>query len=435
MNQTSKLPKETAEQPLLMGPRPPDVHISFVRKQHQFPESSLDLDALKVVRRLRRFGHETYLVGGCIRDLLLGAVPKDFDVVTSAKPAEIKALFRNCRLIGRRFRLAHLHFKEHKIIEVATFRREPLDSDDLSSRHAAGNLFGTAADDAVRRDFTVNALMYDVEKGEILDWVGGLADIDDGIIRAIGHPERRLPEDPVRIIRAIKFAAKLNLNIDPVLAEEMCQSAPLMAECSKARLLEELFKILRSGFAATCMRQLQSTGAMKYLLPDFQASLEQVSYTSWTLLEKADALVRDGFNASDAFLLAVFLYPALEELIWEANDVAKAVSAALKPIAQPLQFTKKNMATVRNAYISQRRMVKGPRNKRTRRLVERDFIGEALDLLEITERAPTSIIESWRKLLMRQINQRKNVGVRPRSRRRRPPVRKTRTPRTVDNSQ
>ncbi|MBN2716406.1 MAG: polynucleotide adenylyltransferase PcnB [Deltaproteobacteria bacterium] len=412
----------------LKGPCPSDVTVRFVRKPHPFDESVLDADALKVVRRLKRFGYETYLVGGCVRDLLLGAQPKDFDVVTSAKPAEIKALFRNCRLIGRRFRLAHLHFRENKIIEVATFRREPTEADDLSSRHAAQNLFGSAADDAGRRDFTVNALMYDVASGDILDWTGGLDDIDRRLIRAIGSPTRRLPEDPVRIIRAVKFASKLGLNIDADLYAEMISDSALITECSQARLLEELFKILRSGHAADCLKQLQDMGALAHILPGFCGAWAQLEAPSWGWLEKVDEMVQDGRQVTDAFLLAVFLYPVMEEMVWDTNDVARAVAAALKPVIQPLQFTKKHLATVRNVYVSQRRMIKGPKNKRTRRLAEREFAREAADLLEVTAQAPPAVLGQWRKLIERQPRQPQAAPARPRARRRRPPVRRTRTP-------
>ena len=433
MNQASDSSMTNDAGTLLKGPRPSDVNVQFVRKTFQFAEESLDMDALKVVRRLRRFGYETYLVGGCVRDLLLGAQPKDFDVVTSARPAEIRALFRNCRLIGRRFRLAHLHFREHKIIEVATFRREATEADDLSSRHAAQNLFGTAADDAVRRDFTVNALMYDVEEGQILDWTGGLEDINNRLIRAIGSPARRLPEDPVRIIRAVKFASKLGLEIEPDLQDKMRAFAPLLMDCSKARLLEELFKILRSGHGASCMQELHAIGALAHILPGYCTAFEQLeTAASWHWLQKADDVVSSGQNVSDAFLLSVFLYPVMEDIVWETTDVARAVAAALKPVVLPLQFTKKHLATVRNAYISQRRMVKGPKNKRARRLAERDFAPEALALLELTGKVPPAVVGQWRKIVDRHSSSRssqKNVPA-AKSRRRRPPVRRTRTPKT-----
>ncbi|MBN2343817.1 MAG: polynucleotide adenylyltransferase PcnB [Deltaproteobacteria bacterium] len=419
----------------LLGPCPSDVRIVPERRLYSFDPELLDIDALKVVRRLKRFGYQAYLVGGCVRDLLLGAQPKDFDVVTSARPAEIKQLFRNCRLIGRRFRLAHLHFKNQKIIEVATFRREPTAEDDLSSRHAAQNLFGNEVDDAIRRDFTVNALMYDVEAKEILDWVGGLADVESRTIRAIGEPQRRLPEDPVRILRAVKFAKKLDLRIESELYAEMSRFSPLIAECSKARLLEEMFKVLRSGYGATCLAMLHDIGALAHILPGLDTSIQENGNASFALLEQADIWNRNHRNVSDALLLGALLYPALETCIWEAQDVSKALSAAFKPLVHPLQFTKKNMATVRYACVVQRRMLRGPRNRRVKKLVDRDYALEAVDLLELSGKAPAPVVEQWRQLIASRMTQKKPAPGKPRARRRRPPVKRTRTLKTSDGVQ
>src|SRR5215471_4549243 len=176
----------------------------------------IDPDADRVVRRLSRAGHKAYLVGGCVRDLLLGRRPKDFDVATSATPNEIKAQFRNCRIIGRRFRLAHVFFGE-KIIETSTFRANPREDDDDNGELLIrrDNVFGTELEDARRRDFTINGLFYDVEREEVIDHVGGLADLDARLIRTIGDPGIRFQEDPVRMLRAIKFAARLDLELEP----------------------------------------------------------------------------------------------------------------------------------------------------------------------------------------------------------------------------
>src|SRR5689334_21194532 len=183
----------------------------------EIPESLLDPEAVKVVRRLRRSGFVAYLVGGCVRDLLLGMRPKDFDVATSAHPNEVKETFRNSRLIGRRFRLAHVYFRGGKIIEVSTFRANPLDEltdlpQDLLIRH--DNVFGTAEGDARRRDFTINGLFYDVDEGRVVDHVGGKADLRARLVRTIGEPDVRMREDPVRILRAIRFAAKCAFELE-----------------------------------------------------------------------------------------------------------------------------------------------------------------------------------------------------------------------------
>src|SRR5207237_922825 len=184
----------------------------------EIPEELLDPDAVKVVRRLRRAGHQAFLVGGCVRDLLLGIRPKDFDVATSAHPNQVKETFRNSRLIGRRFRLAHVFFRGGKIIEVSTFRANPLDElqdlpQDLLIRH--DNVFGNAEEDARRRDFTINGLFYDVDEGRVIDYVGGKEDLRARLVRTIGNPDVRMREDPVRILRAIRFAAKCAFDLEP----------------------------------------------------------------------------------------------------------------------------------------------------------------------------------------------------------------------------
>ena len=196
------------------------------------PESDLDPDAVRIIRRLVRFDYTAYLVGGCVRDLLLGRAPKDFDIATSATPRQVKRLFSNCRIIGRRFRLAHVYFQNGKIIEVATFRTRDVqadtsddaseavdEADDLMIRD--DNVFGSPEEDAVRRDFTVNQLFYDVDTGNVLDHADGLGDLRRSLVRTIGDPEVRFKEDPIRILRAIKFAARLDFAIEPTTREAL----------------------------------------------------------------------------------------------------------------------------------------------------------------------------------------------------------------------
>lgn len=226
--------EEVEEVPTILEPEPeptPDeraLHAPHVRPTGEPAEidpDELDPDALKVVLRLHQHGHQAYMVGGCVRDLLLGRKPKDFDIATSATPNEVRGIFRNCRLIGRRFRLAHVYFKGGKIIEVSTFRANPTEleaaanggeddgeGEDLLITH--DNVFGTAQQDARRRDFTINGLFYDVAEGRVIDYVRGRRDLDERFIRTIGDPEVRMREDPVRILRAVRFAAKLELDIE-----------------------------------------------------------------------------------------------------------------------------------------------------------------------------------------------------------------------------
>src|SRR5690242_12785760 len=247
------------------------------REEHSLSRKDIDPDALKVLYRLRQFEHTAYLVGGSVRDLLLGRRPKDFDIGTSAHPYQVKKLFRNCWIIGRRFRLAHVKFGQ-KVIEVATFRRQVAPGEEVvqdgvpapdpttpEGEHLIhrDNTFGTPEEDAFRRDFTVNALFYDIATFSVIDYVGGLDDLRAGIVRSIGDPDVRMREDPVRMMRAIALAARLDFRVDqPVLGairvhrDQIARSAP-------PRLLEEYYKILRAGSAERTFRDLAAVGLLE----------------------------------------------------------------------------------------------------------------------------------------------------------------------------
>ena len=218
------------------------------------PKNALDQDALKVVGRLRRHGHKAYFVGGCVRDLLLGRVPKDYDIGTTARPRQVKQLFRNSRIIGRRFRLVHVVFGR-KIIEVATFRsQDPDKGQEIEGETASDsdsdllirtdNVYGTAEDDAFRRDFTVNGLFYEPEADEVIDFVGGLPDLDKRIIRTIGDPDVRMREDPVRMIRAVKFAARLGFALDPPTYDALIRHRAEVQRSAAPRVAEKMSQSL-----------------------------------------------------------------------------------------------------------------------------------------------------------------------------------------------
>jgi poly(A) polymerase len=234
----------------------------------------IDPEAAKIVRRLVKHDYEAYLVGGCVRDLLLGLRPKDYDVATSATPTEIRALFRNSRIIGRRFRLAHIFFGP-KIIETATFRAEPLKEDEPADDDDPliwrDNAFGTAVEDARRRDLTINGLFYDLVAHRVLDWVGGLDDLRARRVRTIGDPQVRLSEDPVRILRVVKFAVRLGLTIDPATEEAILAHRGLIERCSVARVLEEIYRLLGGGHAKPAFALLQRLGVLPVLFPELSA--------------------------------------------------------------------------------------------------------------------------------------------------------------------
>ena len=282
----------------------------------EIAEPLLDSDAVKVVRRLRRASHLAYLVGGCVRDLLLGIRPKDFDVATSAHPNQVKETFRNSRLIGRRFRLAHVFFRGGKIIEVSTFRANPLDElqdlpPDLLIRH--DNVFGNEEEDARRRDFTINGLFYDVDEGRVVDHVAGKADLAARLVRTIGNPDVRMREDPVRILRAIRFAAKCAFEVEPRTLAAMQAHVEEIPRCAPPRVLEEVLKLLRSGASRRCFELMRQIGALRILLPPVAAYLErhgpQEAERHLRALDALDAHVRVGEIPSDAVLLATLLAP------------------------------------------------------------------------------------------------------------------------------
>lgn len=412
------------ESPAFVSPQPSDVTCAHRVAHYTFQSALLDPDALKVVRRLSRFGHETFLVGGCVRDLLLGKVPKDFDVATSAQPGQVKKLFRNCRLIGRRFRLAHLLFRDGKIIEVATFRRSATAEDDISERHAAENLFGGPADDAVRRDFTINALFYDVNNRQIHDFVGGLDDVAQRRLRTIGDPERRFREDPVRIIRAVKFAVMHNLHIDDETMSAARAQAELLQSCPTPRLVEELFKILRTGHAAACLSNLDEMGVLSQLLPRVRWSTDEEggAPSHKRLLEALDAFVIGGATPSEPLMIACLSMPCVEPLLDDAGDVSSMLDAALRDCLSPMCFTRRHVAGARMLLLAQRRLAKGHSSRRARRLLDRDYTHDAVQLMTFASRDEEErrVADEWRDALERRRSTKRRPARRSSPRRRAP---------------
>lgn len=226
------------------------------------------------MRKLARHGYKAYLVGGCVRDLLVGRAPKDFDVATSATPNEIRATFRNCRIIGRRFRLAHVFFGS-KIIETSTFRANPRDEDDRQDLLIRrDNVFGNETEDALRRDFTINGLFYDVEKEEVIDHVGGLRDLEAGLVRTIGDPDIRFQEDPVRMLRALKFAARLGFSLETATYRSLLRWRGEISKCAPPRVLEEIYRLLRGGAARRSYELLVETGTLAVMSPHLAGLLQ-----------------------------------------------------------------------------------------------------------------------------------------------------------------
>lgn len=289
------------------------------RDLHNVSRKDISPNALRVLYRLREAGFGAYLVGGAVRDILVGWNPKDFDIATSATPEEVKQLFRNCRLIGRRFRLAHVVYGR-EIIEVATFRANVDDGSGDRELHAGGrllrdNVYGTIEEDAIRRDFTANALYYAIEDFSVRDYTGGFEDVQNRLMRLIGDPEIRYREDPVRILRAIRLAAKLGFEIEAATAAPIPHLAALLSESAPARLFEECLKMFLSGHAIESFLGLERHGVLPALLPETAAALE--SNRSGALramllegLRGTDERVANDEPVSPAFLFALLLWPA-----------------------------------------------------------------------------------------------------------------------------
>lgn len=291
------------------------------RADHNISRDQISESALKVLYRLKNGGYGAYLVGGSVRDLLLGREPKDFDVATDARPEQIRELFRNSRLIGRRFRLAHVRYGD-EIIEVSTFRAHHNTFEDEGvvneGRILQDNVYGTIDDDAWRRDFTVNSLYYNIEDFSVIDYVGGLKDIRAGRIRLIGNPDQRYIEDPVRMLRAVRFAVKLGFRIEPETEEPIFRLTELLADIPPARLFEECIKLFTGGSALQTFEQLRHYDLFRILFPQTDAALQQQEGGfPHTLLIHAlgntDSRIAEGKPVSPGFLIAALLWiPMLE---------------------------------------------------------------------------------------------------------------------------
>jgi poly(A) polymerase len=317
------------DEPVAARPAPPAVHRGPTVVRWPLAEADLDPDAVKIVRRLTRFDHRAYLVGGCVRDLLLDRKPKDFDIGTSATPRQIKRVFRNCRIIGRRFRLAHIYFQNGKIIEVATFRAsdgpegaEVAASDDLLIRD--DNVFGTPEEDALRRDFTINSLFYDLGEQTVLDYADGLGDLRRKVVRTIGDPDVRFREDPIRILRAIKFAARLDFTIEPRTRAALEAARRELDRAATARILEEINRFCRGGAARRSFELLRETEVFGVVFPELARAYAEDSEAWGLLLDLLRRMDESGKTngaelRSGEFFMALVLPLLAREFGWTAD--------------------------------------------------------------------------------------------------------------------
>jgi poly(A) polymerase len=390
------------------------------RSEHSISRRQIDPDALRVLYRLKEANHVACLVGGSVRDLLLGRRPKDFDIGTSAHPYQVKRLFRNCWIIGRRFRLAHVKFGQ-KIIEVATFRRQvpasagesvpegdagdgaPAPAGAQSGQHDflihRDNTFGTPEEDAFRRDFTINALFYDIASFSIIDYVGGLADLRAGVVRAIGDPDVRFREDPVRMLRAIALASRLGFTVDPPTDEAIRRHRLEIGRSAPARLLEEYYRILRTGASESAFRRLIEIGLIEPISPKLHLG---AGAALWESLAGLDRYRRRFDSIPDALTNAILLGSLLVPLGFSAErwpgfpDVEPADGA--QPGLGVLPMARRDRERLKQILILQRRLrAASPSPRIVRGMVGRSAFREALTWMEIHGRDPHGV-ERWKAL-------------------------------------
>jgi poly(A) polymerase len=390
---------------------PPMVDPRIVpREEHPISRRDIDPDALKVLYRLRQFDHIAYLVGGSVRDLILGRHPKDFDIGTSAHPYQVKKLFRNCWIIGRRFRLAHVKFGQ-KVIEVATFRRQVAAGEEVVADGVPApdpttpegehlihrdNTFGTPEEDAFRRDFTINALFYDISNFSVIDYVDGLADLEHGIVRSIGDPDVRLREDPVRMIRAIALASRLDFTIEPTLLEAIRLHRREISKSSQPRLLEEFYKILRAGSAERTFRGLADVGLLEAISPELHKGAAD---TLWRALAALDAYRRRFDATPDTLTNSILLGSLLVPLGISVQPVRNPEGRAAGPRLGELPVARRDVERLRQVLGLQRRLRDlGASPRAQRALAHRHIFRDALTWLEIHSGAP-ELIEHWQALL------------------------------------
>jgi poly(A) polymerase len=380
------------------------------REEHTISRRDIDADALKVLYRLRQYDHVAYLVGGSVRDLLLGRRPKDFDIGTSAHPYQVKKLFRNCWIIGRRFRLAHVKFGT-KVIEVATFRRqlqagEEVVQDGVPAPDPAtpegahlvhhDNTFGTPEEDAFRRDFTINALFYDIATFSLIDYVGGLEDLRAGVVRSIGDPQVRFLEDPVRMLRAVAFSARLDFTIEPAILDAIRTLRHEIARSAPARLLEEYYKILRSGYAEITFRRLGELGLLEPISTELHRGAGE---SLWQTLRALDSF-RRGHDAipeslTNAVLLGSLLVPlGFSTQMPRLEDGTRSVGVRLGE----LPLARKDIERLRQMLILQRRLRDVAAHSRVQRsLMHRHMFRDALTWMEVHGGQPDTVAH-WKAL-------------------------------------
>jgi poly(A) polymerase len=370
-------------------------------------------NALKVLYRLRGSGFIAWLVGGCVRDILLEREPKDFDIVTDATPGQVKRLFRNCRIIGRRFRLAHLHFGD-ELIEVATFRSQGLDEEDShllgedergrTPKHLKDeegmvlrdNVFGTPVEDALRRDFTINALAYDINDFSIVDYVGGMEDLERRLVRTIGDPVKRFVEDPVRMIRAVRFAATLGFTFDPAVRKAIEQEAERITQAAPARLFEEIQKLFLLGSALPVFRQLQESGLFFHIFPvlaEWLAANENNDRRLAAALAWMDRLVAAGQRPTLPLFLALLFGDFVSDRAGGGHrlELDEAVASLLTETVERVRIPHRFAILMREILALQQRFTRMP-GRNAAGVLRRPAFADALAYLSFRSSRDESLV-------------------------------------------
>ena len=365
-------------------------------KKHGIDVQQLCPSATEVVRQLQEAGYQAYIVGGSVRDLLLGKEPKDFDVATDATPEQVKAVFPRCRLIGRRFRLAHVRLRG-VLVEVATFRGQA-DEEDPNQRQHKGrllrdNVWGSLEEDAVRRDFTINALFLDPVSGDIRDFVGGYGDLQNRVLRLIGDPERRYREDPVRMLRAARFVAKLGVEPVAETAEPIGALAPLLEQIPPARLFEEVCKLFLTGHGKRTLESLQRFDLTRRLFPVLEAGdsagRARIDGLLWRAMDNTDDRIARELSVTPAFLYAALLWAPVRdraasrqanERLTEFQALERAGDAVLEEQTRRTMVPRRFSSVTRQIWLTQARFRK-TRGKRALRVLHQPRFRAAYDFL------------------------------------------------------
>lgn len=391
----------------LLGPTTRQAGVKrYTQEQHGIDKRMVSRHAVKVCEVLREHGHDAYIVGGAVRDLIIGLEPKDFDVATSATPEQIRPLFRRARIIGKRFRLVHVVFGQ-EIIETSTFRAgEHSKQTDEHGRILRDNEFGTLEDDAARRDFTLNALYYDPLSETVVDYHNGVQDLKNNLVRIIGEAQTRYREDPVRMLRAVRFAAKLDATIEAGTNAPIEQLAPLIENVPESRLFDETIKLLSCGHAMNCLRQLQARGLHSKILPMLDAVLALPDGNAFLsmALARTDSRIRSGKSSSPSFIYASLLWKLVRQN-WQARiergepaqpALIDAADEVIYQHSRTMNIQKRFQSDMREIWFMQPRFER-VNNRAIWRMMEQGRFRAAVDFLQLRAEAKEvdSVMAQW----------------------------------------